>query len=221
MNVADRITDRLRHMALLKRGVLAGRNIRTRLIEKWLRVSTVHPADEQFSMDTHFADGVAYEPVDYVLLHKFMKPLTLQRDDVIFDIGCGMGRALCLFARRNVRACVGIEFNDRLADIAKANTARLRGRHTQVEVRCGDAIEADYSTGTVFWLFNPFGAKTMQSVLERIEQSVRTRARAIQLAYINPMHEHLLDQQKWLTCVHRYRSLYFKTYGASYWRNAI
>ena len=39
--------------------------------------------------------------------------------DTVIDIGCGMGRALCLFARRNVRKCIGIEYDPGFAERAR------------------------------------------------------------------------------------------------------
>jgi len=213
----DRITDRLRRSSILKQAVFFGRRVRTRAIESYLNIDTTNPPGKRFSLDTLNADPVPYEAVDYMLLRRYMKPVRLGGDDVVFDIGCGMGRMLCLFARRSVRKCIGIEFDRELAQIAVSNSRSLRGRRAPIEVRCGDAIEADYSEGPVYWMFNPFGVATMRQVLSRIRESLARAPRCVQLAYINPLHEHLVEELGVFTCVARAHSMFFKTYGASYW----
>jgi predicted RNA methylase len=217
--VMDRMTDRLRHLNILKQAVFFGRRVRTGAIESYLNISTINPPGKRFSLDTRNADPVPYEAVDYVLLQQYMRPVRLTSNDVVFDVGCGMGRVLCLFARRDVRKCIGIEFDRELAQIAVSNSRSLRGRRAPVEIRCCDAIEADYSEGTVYWMFNPFGEATMRQVLSRIQQSLEKSPRRVQLAYINPKHEDLVVELKTFACIAREQSPFFRTYGASYWTN--
>jgi SAM-dependent methyltransferase len=214
---ADRITDRLRRLGGLKSLVLKGRDFRTRVIDRWLNIDTVNPRGERFGLENTNADPVAYEPVDYLLLRRYMRPVKLGSDDVVYDIGCGMGRMLCLFARRNVKQVVGIEYDARLADIARLNVASMRGRKAPIEVRQGDAIEADYDAATVIWMFNPFGPQTMSLVLDRVGESLQRVPRRLQVAYINPLHESLFAVRPWLRHVGIEKSPFFKTYHASYW----
>jgi precorrin-6B methylase 2 len=89
-----------------------------------------------------------------------MKPVRIADHDVVMDIGCGMGRVLCVFARRRLKKCIGIEFSGELAGIAERNARALRGRRAPIEIRIGDAAEADYTEGTIFWIYNPFGERT-------------------------------------------------------------
>jgi len=214
---ADRITDRLRRLGGLKSLVLKGRDLRTRAIDRWLNINTVNPRGQRLGLENTNADPVAYEPVDYLLLRRYMRPVKLASDDVVYDIGCGMGRMLCLFARRPVRQVVGIEYDGRLAEMARQNVGAMRGRKSPIEVRHGDAIEADYDAATVIWMFNPFGPQTMNLVLDRIGESLMRVPRRVQVAYINPLHEGLFAQRTWLRHVGIERSQFFKTYHASYW----
>jgi hypothetical protein len=57
---------------------------------------------------------------------------------------------------------------------------------------------ADYSFGTVFVLYNPFGDDVMKGVLERIQLSVNQRPRHVRLAYVNPVCERIFDESNWL-----------------------
>ena len=190
------------------------------MIERWLNIDTASSLCEETDVVTCFADPVHYDSLDYLLLHKYLKPVRLQPTDVFVDIGCGKGRMLCLFARRHLAKCVGIEVDAELARAARANAARLRGRKAPIEVWVGDAVEADYSEGTIFWLLNPFGAQTLAAVLERIERTLEAAPRRIQIIYVNPMHEGVLRSAGWLNCTGRCSSRWFTNSGeATYWCN--
>jgi hypothetical protein len=56
--------------------------------------------------------------------------------------------------------------------------------------------EFDYSATTVLFMFDPFGAATLEPVLEKIGRD--TRGRDIRLAYVNPTHDAVVRQQPWL-----------------------
>jgi predicted RNA methylase len=220
LSLTSTLARRMRGINTIKRVVLTARRWRTLAIERCLNIHTPYPHPEHYRLDTQFGDAVPNEPVDYLLLWKFMKPLRLGTHEVVFDIGCGMGRVLCAFARRNISQCVGIEFDPQLAEIAVENGRTLRGRRAAIEVRCGDAAEADYSAGTIYWLFNPFGSETLQRVMKRIERSVIEKPRAVRIVYVNPVHEDVLRQFRWLERTGFVQSPFFGTYGASYWRSA-
>ena len=213
------LADRMRRVSALKRAVVKIRQWRTSAIDRALNIHTPYPHPDRYRLDTQFGDAVPNEPVDYLLLRKFMKPLDLSPQDVVYDIGCGMGRVLCAFARRNVSRCIGIEFDPTLALIAKNNGDRLRGRQAEIQVECCDAAEADYSGGTIYWLFNPFGSLTLQTVVQRLHRSVADQPRLIRLVYVNPVHEDVLNQSGWLHRSGYVHSPFFGTYGASYWRS--
>src|SRR5262245_63935123 len=83
-------------------GIAAGRAVLARAIEQRLGIATECPP-ERFPdgmLPTHFRDPVGYVPLDYDVTWWCMRPVRAGPDDVLFDIGCGMGRVLCMFARR-------------------------------------------------------------------------------------------------------------------------
>ncbi len=165
-----------------------------------------------------FADGVSYEPIGYFELWRFMGPLAAEREDVVFDVGCGMGRVTCAFARLPVRKCVGIELDPELAEQARQNARRLRGRRAEIEVRTEDACATNFADATVLFLFNPFGAETLRCVLDRLKSALQDSQRRVRLAYCNPKHQHVLEASGWL---HRYgrRTSAFSEFVATYWTN--
>ncbi|MCI0364604.1 MAG: class I SAM-dependent methyltransferase [Phycisphaerales bacterium] len=212
-----RRASRLANIPILQAGVQSMRDVRAALIDRWLRINTCGSAVAPTSSAQ--GDAVFYEPTDYRLLQKYIKPLGLKGDDVVFDVGCGMGRTVCILARRTIRKCVGIEIDPLLAECARSNAVTLRGRRATIEIRLSDAAVADYSDGTVFWFNNPFGSKTMEATLERIEESLKVQPRRIQIAYVYPIHERVLWNCSWLRCVNRLRPLLYSTSQAVYWTN--
>jgi SAM-dependent methyltransferase len=140
----------------------------------------------------------AYEPTKYAAIRVCIAQTVLSPKDVFFDIGCGMGRVTCLFAREAVARCVGIEHSGPLADAARLNAARLRGRRAEIEIRTGDAGAADYSGGTIFWLYNPFDDDTMRRTLARLQESLEATPRRIQIIYVNPRGGRVFYENDWL-----------------------
>src|SRR5262245_47169630 len=92
-------------------------------------------------------DAVHYEPTPYGLIKRVIRILRPKPQDVVFDIGCGKGRVLALFARCGVRRVVGVEIDPVLADVASRNALRLRGRNVSVEVVRQNAAETRYDDG--------------------------------------------------------------------------
>ena len=219
------VADLLRSIPGLPNMVHFARRLRENMIERRLNIHTARPLDEcpSVELSSCFADALEYQVVDYQLLRRYMEPLRIGPDDVLIDIGCGMGRVLCVFARTRLKKCIGIEISQELASIAKRNACSLRGRRTPIEIRVGDAAEADYSVGTIFWIYNPFGERTMHAVLSRVGQSLSTSPRRIQIVYVNPICEAVFRQFSWLTCssVRNFPFYHSGAEGAkvSYWTN--
>ena len=144
-----------------------------------------------------FEDAEQNVPISYYLLFHFLGQTVFNPDDVFYDIGCGNGRVLCYVARRRLSKVIGIELSPTFADKAQTNAQKLRGCVSPIEVRCGDAVEMDYTDGTIFF-YNPFGPKTLQSVLDNIQQTVVCHHRPICFMYNNPVHSSVFRSSVWL-----------------------
>ena len=94
-------------------------------------------------------------------------------------------------ALHRVKRCVGLELSERLCELARNNAAKLRLPHPPIEIRQADAAQEDYSEGAVFLMCNPFGARTLETVLAKIRASLETHPRPIRLMYIHPERDHL------------------------------
>ena len=138
-----------------------------------------------------YNDSFWYESKSYYLNWLYLRPIRLAREDVVYDIGCGAGRLLFVAALHKVKHCVGLELSARLSELARRNADRLRFPHSPIEIRQADASVEDYSRGTVFLMCNPFGVRTLETVLARIRSSLESHPRPIRLMYIHPEHDHL------------------------------
>lgn len=170
------------------------------------------------TLPTHVAGGIHrdstwYEPLNYITLNKCLAALNLNESDVVFDIGCGLGRVLCVLARRRVRKVVGIELSSDFAEVARVNVGAMRGRVSPVEVVEADAATADYDEGTAFYTFNSFGGGTTAAVLEHIHRSVLRRPRPIRIVYVNPIHNHVFESAGWLRRGEDVRSPWYEMHG--------
>lgn len=188
-------------------------------VETYLRIDTTGNTTERGG-GIH-GDSNHYEPLDYPLLRRCVKALELRTEDVVYEIGCGMGRPLAMFARRPIAKCVGVELSQLLANRAKENMRTLRGiRAGTVEVTASDAVLVDYSDGTAFYIFNSFGPTTLAAVLERIRAGTIDRPRRVRIIYVNPLHEDVFESSGWLRRTKRVKSRLFRMQGSVWERQS-
>jgi SAM-dependent methyltransferase len=212
------VAQMLRRQAWLRSAVLAARRARVRRMERRFNIDTLPTGNSAVRPVTIFGDPVVYDAMDYPLLLAYLRRLKLRPDDVVYDIGCGMGRILCAASRAGVARCVGIEVSADLVDRARRNAQQLRGGRGEIEVRLADAALADYGGGTVYCMFNPFGRPTLTAVLARLRESVEQQPRTIRIGYNNPAHEDLLSGSGWLRCYDRHSSIWYQ-HASSFWRS--
>lgn len=184
-------------MSLLK--AFKGKGLKTRLL---------HPVDEwwdrRFGVNTvgflpEVGDPNApdyragYVPTNYRRIVAALKHVGVGPDDVVLDLGCGLGRAVFASAWLGARLSVGVEIDEELVRHAREDhrTSRLKGR--KVEFVCGRAEAYPFDDVTLLFMFNPFGTGIMQSVVQNLEAALRKRPRHFRIAYENPLQSAVLD----------------------------
>lgn len=186
---------------------MSGFNLKSRLGEletvfwdKVLGVSTLGLSRGESPGGAQHGDAYWYQSKRYHLNWQFIRPLKLSTTDVFYDIGCGAGRMVCVAGLGRLAKVVGIELSHDLCELARKNVSRLRFRRTQIEIREEDAALADYSSGTVYFFCNPFGAATTQTVLDRLHESVIAQPRRIRIVYVHPhpVHRQIFEAAAWL-----------------------
>ena len=147
-------------------------------------------------VDVQHPDSYHYATMSYHTIRKVLDFLSLQKDDVFVDIGCGKGRVLCLAARHQLRKVIGVDLSKEFCEIARLNAGRMRGRRSPVVVHNSNAVDFNYSEGTAFILFNPFGPTTLNAVLSKIHRDAT--GHLVRIAYANPVHDEVFAGHSWL-----------------------
>lgn len=114
----------------------------------------------------YHASGVA--PVVRALLE-----IPVISDDVLVDLGSGLGKVVLLASLLTGATARGIELQEPLVHRAR-DAARRLGVAASFTV--GDAREAPVGDGTVFYLYAPFTGPVLAAVLERLQAVARERA---------------------------------------------
>ena len=120
-------------------------------------------------------DSEFYEPARPAHIRRALREMPIQ--DVssfsYVDLGCGKGRSLFVAAELPFRQIIGVEFSPLLHEQSCANIRRFRPRTSgcrRILSLHQDAKDFAFPEGNiVLYLFNPFGAATMQSVLDNLD----------------------------------------------------
>lgn len=108
-------------------------------------------ADEAPPLDPLDAN-VIFLPTPPAVVDGMFDLAGVRAGDVLYDLGAGDGRIPIAAAQRFGIRAVGIEINPRMVEIARANVRRA-GVERLVEIRQGDALEADLREASVVTLF--------------------------------------------------------------------
>lgn len=145
-----------------------------------------------------YKDGERYFPTFYGRLQRMVDYLRLGEKDVFVDIGCGKGRVVFFVALQKLNKVIGLEVDKDLIDIGRKNLKNLKLSNSPIELIHADATNFDLREGTVFFMFNPFGIKTLEKVINNIKESLTVNPRKIRIVYYAPAYYSLLDSQNWL-----------------------
>jgi len=117
-------------------------------------------------------------------------PLAPDRTTFV-DAGAGLGRVVMLAARRPFRAVVGVEVSPALAQIARENLAVWERKDAQRVARDVRMVRADaaayaFPRGDLcVYLFNPFGAPVLETMLANLMRAGDRRE--VALLYHTPV----------------------------------
>ncbi|MDD5130346.1 MAG: RsmD family RNA methyltransferase [Candidatus Omnitrophica bacterium] len=192
-----------------------------------LEIVKVHSFEKQHNIKTDgatfvedtfslYKDGVMYQPTPYHVLAKIIGYLKPGPEDIFVDFGSGKGRVVFFTALRELKKVIGVEMDKSLVNIANNNLANFKSGKTAIEFINEEAVNFKIKDETIFFMFNPFGSKTLEKVLGNIKRSLLDNPRQIRLAYYAPAHRYLLDNEDWLVLEKNITNL-----QCSVWRNKI
>lgn len=156
-----------------------------------------HVSDQSYSNGL-YKDGEVYQPTFYGRLEKMIKYLKPTINDVFVDLGCGKGRVVFFVATHRLKKVIGVELDKGLFDIAQNNLKKLKINSTPISLINTDAANFVVKEETIFYMFNPFGHKTLEMILQNIKESLVYNPRKIRIVYYGPAQRLLLDDQDWL-----------------------
>jgi len=107
---------------------------------------------------------VYYQKTPARVIFELAEKVQFTNEDVFFDLGSGLGQAAILVNLLTGITAKGVEFDQAFCDYARDCAKELN--LSNVTFLNTDAREADYSEGTVFFMFTPFKGEIMQDVLE-------------------------------------------------------
>ncbi len=107
---------------------------------------------------------VFYQKTPARVIFELVKEGGFKKDDVFFDIGSGLGQVAILVNLLADIRTVGVEFDPAFCKYSEECAAVLGLQ--KVTFINTDARKADYSLGTVFFMYTPFRGKMLQDVLE-------------------------------------------------------
>lgn len=118
-------------------------------------------------------DMVFYQPTPARHIFDLIDRVRPGADDVLVDLGSGLGHVPLLVSICTPARCVGIELEAAHVESARRCAAGLDLR--RVRFLQQDAREADLSEGTVFYLYTPFRGAVMATVLAALRDEARRR----------------------------------------------
>jgi len=135
----------------------------------------------------------AYQPTPVRHILDLVARCRLSSDDVVVDLGSGLGHVPLLVSIRTGVRTLGVEIQPSHAASAQQTARRLN--LTRVRFIAKDARTADLSTGTVFYMFTPFTGSILTAVLQQLHKQSKTRP--IRICTLGPCTR-LLQDQAWL-----------------------
>jgi hypothetical protein len=136
---------------------------------------------------------IGYYPTPAHVILALIEHARLSANDVFYDLGAGLGRVVLLVGLLTAARARGIEFEPAYCAYAQQCTHSLRlSRVTFYNV---DARTADYTDGTVFFLYTPFTGRLLQEVLAKLQHEAHSRP--IMLATYGACTRDVM-QQHWL-----------------------
>lgn len=141
---------------------------------------------------------IPYQPTPARVILEIVKQTDLSPHDVFVDVGSGLGVVTTLVSLLSGAAAIGIEVQPSFCRHADECVRRLN--LSNVRFICQDARQADFSVGTVFYMYTPFKGAMLQQVLERLHaEGLRRR---IRLCLYGPIVSEAVPQP-WLPAFER------------------
>ncbi len=150
---------------------------------------------------------VFYQKTPARIVFQMAAAAQFNQDDMFVDLGSGLGQVAILVNLISSIAARGIEYEPTYCAFAQACASQLNLNN--VEFINDDARNADYSNGTVFFMYTPFEGSILQEVLAILKKE--SAQRAIRIFTYGPCSLQIA-QQDWLYCKNGEGDDFYKLY---------
>jgi hypothetical protein len=136
---------------------------------------------------------VPYQPTPVRHILQLITASALVEDDVVVDLGSGLGHVPLLVSVMTGARSVGIEVQ--AAYVASAQECAHSLNLNRVRFIAQDARAADLSSGTVFYLYSPFNGSILAEVLSKLR--MESTRRSIKICTLGPCTR-MVANARWL-----------------------
>ena len=136
---------------------------------------------------------VFYQKTPARIIFELVEKCPFTKEDIFFDLGSGLGQVAILVNLFTGVTTKGIEFEPAFCEYSKLCATLLC--LSNVEFINVDARKADYSKGTVFFMYTPFCGNMLQDVLDILKKE--SQLREIRIFTYGPCTRHVASQE-WL-----------------------
>lgn len=116
---------------------------------------------------------VAYQPTPGRVILELLERAQLRANDVLVDLGSGLGWVAILGALLSEAHAIGIELEPTFVEYARVCARGLNV--SRLELIEADVRTASLERGTVFFLYTPFRGHMLREVLARLQMQAQTR----------------------------------------------
>ena len=141
-------------------------------------------------------DMVFYQPTPARHVFDLIGRTALTETDVLVDLGSGLGHVPLLVSICTRARCIGIELQTAYIDCARFTAQHLKLDHVTFLQR--DVRTADFSCGTMFYLYTPFTGSILRTVLDKLQTECAKRE--IRICTFGPCTSPIADEP-WLQAV--------------------
>lgn len=132
-----------------------------------------------------------YEPTPYTVLERLVNSGLITQADAVLDYGCGKGRVGFFLSYRTKAKTIGIEYDDRIMDIALENQKTTISRvKPDFVLTKAEEYEVPPHVNRCYF-FNPFSVEILQKVMARIIESYYENPRELFLFFYYPSDEYI------------------------------
>lgn len=142
--------------------------LRDAAIEEYLGIA--HPRPDSAAPGDHL---IGYHTSSLAVVVKALVDAPVVENDVLVDLGSGLGKVVMLARLLTGAVARGIEIQ---SDLVQRSRRAAEQARIEVSFSHADARSADLDDGTVFFLYDPFAGPVVNEVLERLRRVAARRS---------------------------------------------